>query len=511
MSTANRIIKNTGFLYARMAITIFISLYSTRLILEALGADEFGIFNVVGGSITMLLFLNNAMTAASQRFMSYVLGEDKLEKLKSVFVSSLLIHLIVGLLIVVILEVGGMFLFDGVLKIPPESISAAKFIYQVLIISTFFNIISVPYDAVINAHENMFLVAILGISQAFFRLFIALFLMYSHGGLKVYGVLMASMAIILMLIKRIYCHINYDAISYKIKNYFSKDLFYEMIGYAGWNILQSSSRVLSIQGMSIVLNSNFGVLVNAAQGIANQVNGQLNSFSTTMLQALNPVIVKSEGAKKRDTMLKTSIAGSKLSFFLFAVLAIPFIVEADYILGVWLKKVPEFAVIFCRLILLVTAIRQITITLNTAIASTGRIKNSSIVEAIVMVMLLPVSILLFWAGGKEYVIYLVLIGVEVCIGASRIWFAHKYCGLGIGFFVRNVVLVQSLIFITTITLTYFVSGLFVEGFIRLIISGAVSSVMMIFLTLFLAFSAEERGSIKKVINSLVNKVKGGKK
>ena len=213
MEQAKRVAKNTGFLYARMAITVFISLYVTRLVLAALGAEDFGTFSVVGGAIAMLTFLNAAMTAASQRFMSYAQGEGNNHKQKNIFNVSVLLHFFIAIAVVLLLEGAGYIFFNGLLKINPERMHAAKLIYQFLIVSTFFTIISVPYDAVINAHENMFFVAVLGIIESLLKLGIALFITYTvFDKLISYGFLMALLAIFLLLVRRVYCHRKYEEV-----------------------------------------------------------------------------------------------------------------------------------------------------------------------------------------------------------------------------------------------------------------------------------------------------------
>jgi len=317
MEQAKRVAKNTGILYVRMAITVFLSLYITRLVLAALGAENFGIFNLVGGAIAMLSFLNGAMSSASQRFMSYAQGEGDHKKQKYIFNVSTLLHFFIAIAVVILLELAGYFFFNGLLKIDPDRMYAAKIIYQFLIVSTFFTVISVPYDAVINAHENMLFVAITGIIESILKLGIAFYITYTNfDKLISYGLLMASLAILMLIIKQIYCHIKYEEVTINIRKYRDKDIFKEMTGFAGWSFLGSSSSLIANYGQGIVLNIFFGTFVNAAQGISIQVSGQLSAFATTMMKALNPVLAKSEGAGNRKLMIKASMIGSKVSFFM---------------------------------------------------------------------------------------------------------------------------------------------------------------------------------------------------
>ena len=239
MSTAKRVIKNTGFLYAKMGITMFISLYTTRLILNSLGASDFGVFNVVGGAIAMLGFLNAAMASATQRFMSYTEGEGNKEKQKQIFNISFVLHLMIGLFLGLILMIAGYFFFNGILNIEPERIFAAKVVYGSLIVSTMFTVMSVPYDAVLNARENMLYYSIVGIIESLLKLGVALVIVYYAGDkLILYGILMAIIPIVIMFIMRIYCHFNYEECTLSFRKYWDKSLMKEMTHFAGWNFFQ---------------------------------------------------------------------------------------------------------------------------------------------------------------------------------------------------------------------------------------------------------------------------------
>ena len=352
-STANRVVKNTGFLYAQMGITMFISLYTTRVILNALGAIDFGIFNIIGGAISMLGFLNAAMASATQRFMSYSEGSGDTKIKKKIFNTSLILHLIIATIASVLLIIGGYFFFNGILNIPTDRISAAQVVYGSLIASTFFTIITVPYDAVINAHENMKYYAIISIIGSLLKLLIAIIIIYTlQDKLIVYALLTTGVSVFMLIIMQTYCHHKYTECAFTPRKYFSPSLMKSMTAFAGWNLIGVTSSMISQYGLGIVLNNFWGALLNTAQGIANQISGQLMVFSNTMLKALNPVIAKSEGSGNRALMLKASMTGSKFAYIILAVFAIPFIIETPYILKIWLKSTPEWTIVFCRLQLL---------------------------------------------------------------------------------------------------------------------------------------------------------------
>lgn len=245
MSTANRVIKNTGYLYAKMGITMFISLYTTRLILNSLGATDFGIFNIVGGAIAMLGFLNASMASATQRFMSYAEGEGNKDKQKNIFNVSVVLHLLISLLVGVVLLIAGYFFFNGILNIPADRIFAAKVVYWSLIVSTMFTVMTVPYDAVMNAHENMKYYAIVGIIESLLKLSVALVVVYTLSDkLIIYGMLMACIPLITLTIMRVYCHKHYVECVIAPKKYWHKGLMKEMTSFAGWSFLGSMSSLV---------------------------------------------------------------------------------------------------------------------------------------------------------------------------------------------------------------------------------------------------------------------------
>lgn len=509
MQAAKRVAKNTAILYGRMAITMFISLYATRLVLAALGASDFGIFNVVGGAIVMLTFLNNAMAASTQRFMSYAHGEENPDKQKNIFNVSIVLHLLIGILIVILLEVAGYFLFHNVLKIAPERLSVAKLIYHFLVLSTFVRVISVPYDAVINAHEDMLFVAILGIFEAFLKLGIAFYVTYTgFDKLASYGFFMAMLAILLLLIQRLYCHRRYIEVKINIRKYYDKTLFKEMTSFGGWSLLGSTTGLLSNYGQGIVINMFFGTIVNAAQGVANQIAGQLSAFSSTMLKALNPVIVKSEGSGNREAMLRVSMTGSKISFSLMAFFSIPVILEMPLILNFWLKSVPEYAIIFCRLLLIKTLIEQLFVTLSTSIAAAGNIKRFQISLSLLAVLPLIVTYFLFKAGYSPETIYIVFI-IQVLIRSFGVilYFAKKLCGLSIGFFLKDVIFRNvgiTLISSAIILIPYY---LIESGLKRLILIAISYFVIYFLLFYFSGLNRYEKEIVRTGINSGILKLK----
>ena len=471
-STANRVIKNTGFLYAKMGITMFISLYTTRLILNSLGASDFGIFNIVGGAIAMLGFLNAAMASATQRFMSYSEGEGDKEKQKSIFNVSFILHLGISFVVGIALLIAGFFFFNGILNIPPDRVFAAKVVYGSLIVSTMFTVMTVPYDAAMNAHENMKYYAIVGIFESFLKLAVAFACVYtSSDKLIIYGSLMACIPLITLSIMRIYCHKHYEECIIAPRKYWQKNLMKEMTSFAGWNFFSSSVTMISAYGQGIILNNFFGTVLNAAQGIASQINGQLQVLSSNMLKAVNPILGKSVGAHNTELLIKSTMLGAKYAAALYSLVAIPLFIETPYILKLWLKNVPDWAVIFVRFQLLKTFIEFQFVTLPSSISATGKIKKYSFYSSLSNLMQLPAIYILFKLGYPPYCMYIatILFGNLVVYGIAM-YFAKKNYSLSIIAYLKCVLLpVYSSLIITFVVLNVLLLIMSISNLINLII------------------------------------------
>ncbi|TLU65058.1 hypothetical protein FE810_09015 [Thalassotalea litorea] len=496
---AKRVAKNTGFLYIRMAITVFISLYVTRLLLASLGTEDFGIYNLVAGIVAMLVFLNAAMAAASQRFMSYAHGQGG-GKLKSIFNVSLLLHFIIGIVVCLLLEFVGYFLFESVLNIPEERLQAAKYVFQFMVTSTFFTIICVPYDALINARENMLFVAISGVLESFFKLGVAIYITYTDfDKLITFGLLMALLAILMLCIKWVYCHKNYIEAEVNFKKYLDRKLFYEMGGFASWSFLGASSSMLTMYGQGILLNVFFGSIVNAAQGVANQVSGQLGALSTTMLKALTPMIVRSEGEGDRRVMLEATMMGSKLSFFLIALLYIPIMLEMSYLFSIWLVEVPKFLITFCYLLLLQNLVRQFFIPLEVGISAVGHIKSFQLVFSFINIFPLFIAWGLFALGYPPHFIYITMIGRAIVLGVNALYFSKNKFGLNIVFFIKNNIIRGGGAFALIYLLLYFMTSNIVDEQIKLLVLALAYIPVFTLVLVFIGFNTYERNTLKGFI------------
>lgn len=477
MKGSNLIIKNTGVLYVKTFITMGISLYSTRIILNTLGATDFGLFSLIAGVIAMLTFLNNSLSSATQRYLEFNLGGGQQKKLAEIFNASVFLHLLVGFVVVLIIEGVGYFAFDKVLNIPLDRIYAAKTIFQFMVISTFFTIISVPYDAIINAHEHMFFDSIVGVIQSFGILLIAIFIQsVTSDKLIWYGFLMASLIFLLLIIRRIYCRVLYDESKVNFKKHLKKMTIKEMLTYASWSFFGAISSMFSAYGMTIVLNSFFGAKVNASYGIAAQLNGSISVFSATMMKALNPQIVKSEGNGERNRMIKLALTGSKLSYFLLAFFAFPFILEVPYILKLWLINPPEYSIIFSRLVLIVAMFSQLSLPFSNMVNAVGNIKQISVLTSIIFVLVLPTTIIAFKMGLPPFYVYFIQIISEILLLIIRAKLAHKYVGVSlkeiISIVLKPVLMITVFVLLISIPLKFFVN----ESLLRLLLTCVLTTI-----------------------------------
>ena len=505
MSTSTRVIKNTTYLYIKMVITIFVSLYTTRLILNSLGASDFGVFHVVGGAIAMLGFLNSTLANATQRFMSYAEGEGKIEKKRCIFNVSVVLHVAIAIVTVLILVVAMYPLFNGIFNIEPDRVNAARIVYMSLIFSTVLTIINVPYDAVMNAHENMLYYSIVGVFESLLKLGVAFACVYTSGDkLIVYGILMACIPLITLSIMKVYCHRHYEECVIAPRRYWDGSLVKQISGFFGWNFLTAISSLFTAQGIGIVLNHFFGSVMNAAQGIAHQVNGALSNFSVNMMKALNPVIVKSAGAGNMNAMNRATIAGCKFSALLTMFFGIPLSIEVQYVLKIWLKDVPDWAAIFVVLQLVQSIITQMAASASTAVYAQGDIKAYAIWKSVMNAMPVFLTWIAFRLGGGPIWLYIPMI-VVWAIGGNIviIYYAKVKCGMQVKSYIKDVIL-PILGTALLMLLGGSLSVLFVnEGILRLIITCIATTTGMLATGWFFAITSEEKEQLFGVVKSVI--------
>lgn len=506
MQAANKVVINTGFLYGKMLVTMFIALYATRLVLNGLGAEDYGIFNLVAGIVAMLSFLNSSMTLSTQRYMSFFLGSGNLLQLKKAFNSGVWLHLFISVLVVGLLELSGMYLFDQVLNIPEERLRAARIIFHCMTASAFFTIISVPFDALINTHENMLLVAVTGIVEAVLKLALAIGLSYMSGDkLIYYGAGLALLMVMMLAFKMLYCAARYTETAISPKYYDGK-LLREMLAYSGWSVVGASGVIAKTQGIAVILNVFFGAVINAAFAIANQVNAQLSYFAVTMLQSLNPQLVKSEGGGNRQRMQLLSLMACKFSFFLLAFFAVPAMIEMPYILQLWLKNIPDHTVAFCRLIIAASLVYQLSAGLQMAVQAVGRIGTFQVVLCSLLLLNIPGAWLLLKAGLPPASVLVLGVLIECLIGLYRLLAAKQLTGIEVPVFLKTVAW-QSLLPVTLATaialIPYYTME---EGFVRLLATCGLSVVAITLLVRSMGLTPYELQKLEEMAGKALSKL-----
>lgn len=506
MQKVNRIAFNTGITYAKAAITILITLYTTRVVLNALGASDFGLFNVIGGVVAMLAFLNAAMTTSTQRYISFSLGEGDLSKIKKVFGNSLILHYGLGLLLAIAIEVVGMYFINYKLEIAADRLATANLVFHFVVISTFFSIVSVPYDAVVNAHENMLFLAIISIFETLLKLGVACYLFYTkEDRLLVYGLLTMMTAIVVRIVKRLYTRRKYQETHVKLIHVYDKAVIRQLTSFAGWNLLGVVCYIGRNQGIAVVLNLFFSTVINAAYGIANQVNAQLTFFSSTMIQAIQPQIVKSEGSGDRARLTTLSVFSSKISFFLFALVAVPVFVELPLVLSFWLKEVPDSTATFCRCIIVLTLVLQLRSGVTMAVHAIGNIKKYQLMNSPVQLLVLPVGYILFRYGFPPYSIVMVSIFVEMMVLILSINFFNKLTSYPVVHFYKKVIFPCAAVFMISYFFDALLSGLNSSVFYKLFI-GACTALVYGGLVYFIGLEKVERSKMIILVNSVKAKM-----
>ena len=490
-----RIAKNTLLLYFRMLFMMVVSLYTSRVILNALGVEDFGIYNVVGGVVAMFSVISGSLSAAISRFLTYELGKGDQSILNKIFSASVTIQLLLSLIIVVLIESVGVWFLNTKMTIPLERITAANWVLQFSIITFVINLISVPYNAAIIAHEKMSAFAYISILEVLGKLAIAFLILVSPiDRLIFYAILMCVVAIFIRFTYGHYCKKQFMECTYHF--HWDKDILKQMFGFAGWNFIGASAGILRNEGINILLNLFFGPLVNAAQGIAMQVNTAVTNFSSNFLVAVNPQIIKSYSQNDLNYSYHLVLLASRFAFLLLVVLSVPIICETEVILKIWLKNYPDYAPLFVRLSLLVAISDTLSLPLVTLQQATGKIKTYQIVVGMIHMLNFPISWLFLYMGAYPYVVYFISISLSVLSLYARLYMQNKQLGISVLMFHKEI-----LSRVLLVSLSIFICIILIKSCIK-------NCYVILLLSEFIALSfAIMLGFKKKEILSLQNKIK----
>lgn len=503
-SSANnkRIAKNTLLLYVRTLFIMLVTLYTSRVVLNTLGVTDYGIYNVVGGVVAMFSVISGSLSSSISRFITYELGHGDFEKLKRIFSTSVTIQIGISLVILVLAELFGVWFLNTKMNIPVERLTAANWVLQCSLLSFIINLISVPYNACIIAHEKMSAFAYISILEAVLKLAVVYMLLISpYDKLSTYAVLLVMVALLIRLTYGQYCKRHFEESRYKFV--YDKPLIKEMTSFAGWSFFGNGAYMLNVQGVDMLINIFFGVTLNAARGVTTQMQNAVMQFVNNFTVAVNPQITKSYAAGEREYMNKLVCRGARFSYFLLFLFVVPIVCEADYILRLWLKLVPEYAPTFLRLTLFGSLMMLLGNSMLTAISATGNIKRYQLWVTIVGCLVFPLTWVAFKLGFPPQATYVIFIAIYFLLVFVRLYIAKGLLKFPVRLYLTDVILrifmVTSISFILPIVVICNIE----EGFLRLCLTCIVALFSTALAIWLLGLQTSERQKIANKIHAAV--------
>jgi len=501
-SNTARIAKNTLLLYFRQVLIMLVSLYAVRIVLNSLGIEDFGIYDVVFGFVIIFSFFNGAMTNATQRFLNFHMGENDFEQTRNVFNFSFKIHLLITLLFIVLTETAGILLFNSLLNIPSERQDTAFIVYQFTIASISINILQTPYRALIIAYEKMSIFAVIGIFEALLKLLTAILLIFIlYDKLIIYSFFIFIVSLIIFLSQFIYCNLKFETSHFR--NFKDKLLFQKMIKFSFWNIFLDFADVCRLHGTNILINIFYGVTVNAAMGIASKINTAVYTFVVNFQTAYRPQIIKSYAAKDYNYFIRLIFQTSKMSFFLLFLFVLPLYLNADFVLKIWLNNVPEYCVILTKLMLIISLETSFNGPLLDSILATGDIKKHQLIYSCFLFANLPVSLIFLWLGYSPMYVLYVKFALTFLSLIWRIIFLNKKINLPVLGYLREVIFPIIIVVSISTLVVIFSQSLFID-WTKLLITCIISTVIITVLVYFVGINNQERISLH---NWILNKIK----
>lgn len=499
-SDNKRIAKNTMYLYVRMLVMAAVGLFTSRIVLDALGAEDYGIYNVVGGVIVLFSFLNSALISSTQRFINFFLGKKDMNMVNAVFSLSMSTYIVLSLVIILLGETIGLWFLNTYLNIPEDRMWAARIAYHFTIIQFVVNMLCVPYNATILAYERMDFYAYMSLVDVVAKLLVVYLLYISpFDRLLVYSLLYTIIPVVIIFIYKIYCNRHFSSTKYR--RLWDAKLFKEMFSFSGWFTLNGFSNVLSIQGLNIILNMFHGVTLNAASAVASQVSSKIYAFVNNFQVAFQPQIYKNYAAGETEKYNTLIFRASKFSCFLFLILMIPITFTLDKILSIWLVEVPKYTSEFCRLILINQAIDSINLPLFVAVDATGKIKNHRIVLSLLKMMNLPIAYFVLFVGMAPYSIWFVRIGVTFLTGLYTYFYIKYTQNFPIVSFLKKVIIPITLVVVLSTPIPSILNHCITAFWWNLGSVGISSLVITIIAVIFVGMNGKER----KIILSAVGR------
>lgn len=509
MNSSERIVFNSIVLYAKLILTICVNLIATRLILNAMGVVDYGVVNLISGIVAMLSFVQSSMAVSTQRYMSVNMGKHDVNLQCKIFNNGLLLHFSLAIIILIILESCLPLVFNSDIQIPDERHSASMILYQLTIIGTLLVIIGVPFDATLSAHENMLWVSFASILESIIRLSGAIWLLYYQSDkLVFYGLLVVTIRLASLLFKSIYCRKQYAEIHIS-KSVISLRLIKEMFSFSFWNMFGAFAMAARSQGMAVILNIFNGVVINTAYGIGMQISGQLANFSGTISRSMSPQIMQREGGGDRVAMISLALKQCRYTTLFLFMFALPLFVEMPYVLLIWLKDVPDYAIVCCRSFILIALVVQMSSGLMTSIQAKGEISLYQVIVSIILLLNIPVSYILQKVGYSPLIVLYSMVAIEIVCLIARILFARKLVGITIKNYIKQV-LIRLLIAIAPTIIVVVLCKLYISlywpPFYQLLMSIMITIIMVGFCAYF-SFDKGERELALSFISKITVRLK----
>lgn len=501
-----RIAKNTLMLYFRQILILLVNLYTVRIVLNVLGVEDYGIYSVVGGVVSLLSFLSGSMASATQRFFSFAIGQNDNEKLKKTFSVNLIIYVAIAIIAFILLETAGSWFINQQLKVPPERFEAAKWVFHFSILTFLGTIFTSPFMAIIIAHEDMQIYAYVSIVEAVLKLAIVFMLIHLTGDkLEIYSTLLFVVSLINTVAYIGICVHKYSECQFR-KFYWNKILFHEIIGFTGWTLFGALTSVLRNQAVTILLNQVFTPVVVAARAIATQITSQVNIFSNNFNVGLYPPIIKAYAANERENMFSLIFNGAKITFFLMWVFALPLLIEMDTILQVWLKTPPAGAILFTRLALIEVLINSISAPITTAARAPGKMRTYELSLGILQVSIFFMDWIVLKMGSAAYSVFIVAIVVNLVMFIVRLLIVNKLIELPLLPFLKKVVIPVMIVILTSLILSLAIHWSFPQGIIYAIFSIILSMFFASVSMYFLGLNKKWRKKIREMVMNRIRRI-----
>lgn len=501
-----RVAKNTLMLYGRMLFSMLVSLYTSRVILNTLGVEDYGIQNVVGGFVGMFSLLSGSLSTAIGRFLTFELGKGNKDRLARVFSTSMFVQFVIAVIVVILIETFGVWFINNKMVIPEGRLTAANWLFQFSTLSFALSLISVPYNASIISHEHMKVFASVGIFEVVARLMIVIslsFLPATFDKLIFYSFMLLALGLILQCIYYTYCRKHFEECEFQFV--FDKSLLKEMLGFASWNFIGVSSAVLRDQGCNVVLNLFWGPTLNAARGIAQQVSNAVGGFVNNFMTAVNPQITKSYAADEMDYMMMLVYRSARYSYYLLLILSLPVLFNTEYLIDLWLGQVPDHVELYVQLVLINLLCESVSNPLITVMLATGRIRNYQLVVGGLQLLNLPISYILLRLGFFPEIISVVAIVLSISCLAARLVMLQGMVGLSVSSYLKKVILNLLTVSIVAVVFPILVSFWDCPGFLKFITSCLICVLSTCISIYYIGCNSGEREFIKEKVVSFISR------